>query len=119
MIKEIVISEYGEVHIKENSSFSFTKEIVYKLSFVDKEPIVKKLIIPPEFVRRFRSFSDVQKLIIKMLRNNSKYFYFEDYKVIVCKENSESSLMKAKLKNDFKFFTLDKLLEIYDFYSED
>lgn len=119
MIKEIIIFEHGEVQIREINSVRFTKEIVYKLSFVNKEPIVKKLTIPPEFMRRFHSFSDVQKLIIEMLRINSKYFYFEDYKVIVCKENSESSLMKEKLKNDFKFFTLDKLLEIYDFYSEE
>lgn len=124
MIREVVVSgNYARI---QNSDVDLHKKVVYKITVENGEPVIKKLVIDDEF--KYISHEKLHNLIISMLRSNSIYFTISVHKSYVSSEceimiygkDKESFLMKEKLKNDnFKFYTLDKLLEIYDFYRGD
>lgn len=97
---------------------NFNHSVLYKLYDVNGEPVVKKLEIPEEFRIKFNKNIFIE-LLIKMLIDKQSYFIFDGAKVVTYSEDQKSSLIKDKLKGEnVQFYSLDKLIEIYNFFKE-
>lgn len=125
MIKRIESDRYGLRLSNTETIFPITSGKVFKLSLDEKgEPITVKLEIPEEFKSYFSDEKSIYHLVIEMLHKN--YYYFtcdvdsRDRNFSLYTKEEKSSILKNKLaSDDVKIFTIDKLIEIINFYKGD